>query len=418
MITSNVLAEIADTLQIVPWPPQPNALLASAGVLVLGALLGQFAERTLGLPRIVGYSAIGMMVALAGFGLPEGRLPVGWRLVVDLALAVMLFELGSRVHLRWLRRNPALGLTSAAESLLSFIAIYAVLRLADLAPADAAAAAVVLSIVAASVVGRVAAEAKASGQVTDRLMLLTALNTLYGVLALKVVSGWVRLGHPQFGLEAIAQPLYTFAGSLLLAALLARLVVALAPRLDLRDENGALLLLGLVLLALAAARALNVSTLLVPLAAGVMLRNATARPWVWPRHFGTAGGVLVLMMFVVVGTAWTMQTLEAGVAVALAVLLARGAAKGLVVVGLARWSGLEWRQGAALALGMLPLSASALVLLADWYVLHPESALRIAPIVLSAIMLVELIGPVAVQVALRIGGEGSSAKVPRGGASP
>jgi Kef-type K+ transport system membrane component KefB len=413
MMTSELLAGIADTLQIVPWPPQPDALLASAAVLVVGALLGQFAERVLRLPSIVGYAAIGMVVAWAGFGLPEGRLPVGWRLVVDLALAVMLFELGSRVHLRWLRRNPALGLTSAAESILGFIAIYVVLRLAELAPADAAAAAVVLSIVAASVVGRVAAESKSAGQVTDRLMLLTALNTLYGVLALKIVGGWVRLGHPQFGIEAIAQPLYTFAGSLLLAALLARIVLALAPRLDLRDENGALLLLGLVLLALAAARALGVSTLLVPLAAGVMLRNATARPWVWPRHFGTAGGVLVLMMFVVVGTAWSVQTLEAGAALALAVLLARGAARAIVVVGLARWSGLQLRQGAAIALGMLPLSASALVLLADWYVLHPESALRIAPIVLSAIVLVELLGPVAVQAALRIAGE-----TPSGSATP
>lgn len=310
MMTSDLLAEIADTLQIVPWPPQADALLASAVVLVLGALLGQFAERVLGLPRIVGYGAIGMVVAWAGFGLPDGHLPVAWRLVVDLALAVMLFELGSRVHLRWLRRNPALGLTSAAESALCFVAVYVVLRWADLAPTDAAAAAVVLSIIAASVVGRVAAESKAAGQVTNRLMLLTALNTLYGVLALKVVSGWVRLDHPQFGPEALAQPLYTFAGSLLLAALLARLVVALAPRLDLRDENAALLLLGLVLLALGAARALALSTLLVPLAAGVMLRNATARPWVWPRHFGTAGGVLVLMMFVVVGTAWSVETLR------------------------------------------------------------------------------------------------------------
>ena len=154
MMTSELLAGIADTLQIVPWPPQPDALLASAAVLVVGALLGQFAERVLGLPRIVGYGAIGMVVAWAGFGLPEGRLPVAWRLVVDLALAVMLFELGSRVHLRWLRRNPALGLTSAAEWTFGFVAVYAVLRWADLAPTDAAAAAVVLSIVAASAASR------------------------------------------------------------------------------------------------------------------------------------------------------------------------------------------------------------------------------------------------------------------------
>ena len=72
----------------------------------------------------------------------------------------------------------------------------------------------------------------------------------------------------------------------------------MARRLDLVDENAALLLLGLVVLALIGARLFNLSTLLVPLLAGVLLRNTTERPWVWPRHFGTAGGVLVLMMFV------------------------------------------------------------------------------------------------------------------------
>lgn len=67
---------------------------------------------------------------------------------------------------------------------------------------------------------------------------------------------------------------------------------------------------------------------------------------------------------------------------------------------------------------MLPLSASALVLLAEWQASHPESALRIAPIVLSAIVLVELLGPVAVQVALRIAGEAPTGQADQPGASP
>ena len=37
-------------------------------------------------------------------------------------------------------------------------------------------------------------------------------------------------------------------------------------------------------------------TLLVPLLAGIWLRNRSERPWVWPRHFGSAGSALVLVM--------------------------------------------------------------------------------------------------------------------------
>jgi len=192
---------------------------------------------------------------------------------------------------------------------------------------------------------------------------------------------------------------------LLLAALLARGVIALAPRLDLRDENAALLLLGLVLLALGAARMFGASTLLVPLAAGVLLRNASPRPWLWPRHFGTAGGVLVVMLFVIVGASWSLPVLAAGAAVALAVLGARATAKAVAVVALSPWSGVTARQGACVALGLLPVSAVALVLLNDLQAVAGDAASRVGAVVLAAIVLAELFGPLAVQGALALARE-------------
>ena len=144
----------------------------------------------------------------------------------------------------------------------------------------------------------------------------------------------------------------------------------IARRLDLRDENAALLLLGLVVLALITAQLLNLSTLLVPLLAGVLLRNTTERPWVWPRHFGTAGGVLVLMLFVIVGSAPTWPAIVAGAAAAGVLLLARAAAKTAVVLLLAYWSGLRPRQALGLSLALMPMSGTALVLLADLQRLH------------------------------------------------
>jgi len=150
---------------------------------------------------------------------------------------------------------------------------------------------------------------------------------------------------------------------------------------------------------------LNLSTLLVPLIAGVLLRNTSQRPWVWPRHFGTAGGVLVLMLFVIVGAAWSREALALGGIAALVLLLARGAAKALVVMGLARWSGLAMNQSVALTLALMPISGTALVLLADLQFSHPSFAPSVAPIVFSAIAIMELVGPIAVQWGLRFAGE-------------
>lgn len=399
------MADIAAYLSIDRWPPVPDVLFWAALTLIVGALLGEVVYRWLGLPRIVGYSAAGMAVAVAGLGLEGTRLQGNARLVVDLGLALLLFELGSRVSLRWLRANPALLWTSAAESLVSFGAIVVVLRWLDFEINFALACAALTVSASGAVIGRVAAELKSAGQVTERMIVLAALNTLYAVLALKLLIGWLHMDQRGDWVQGISQPLYTFAGSVLLAILLGRAVAWVMRRFEVRNENSVLLLLGLVLLALTGARLLGLSTLLVPLLAGVMLRNTSERPCIWPRHFGTAGGVLVLMLFVVLGSSWSVATVGAGVVAALAVLGARAVAKTLVLVASARVSGIDTRQGVALALTLTPVSATSLVLLADLQATHPAFSAQIAPVVLAAIAVMALVGPIAVQWGLRLSGD-------------
>ena len=399
------LGNIATYFHAGGWPPRPDLLFWLALTLVGGALLGGVAFRLLGLPRIVGYTAAGMLLAGLGLGHTDAPLQGTDRLIVDLALALLLFELGSRVSLRWLKVNPALLLNSLAESLLSFGAVYAVLRGFEFAPEVALAGAAVLGATAAAVIGRVATELKSSGQVTERMIVLSALNTLYAVLLLKLVIGWLHVDQHSDWVRGIAQPLYTFGGSVIVAMLLAAVVGWVLRRFDLSDENSVLLLLGLVLLALTVARLFELSTLLVPLLAGVVLRNASDRPCIWPRHFGTAGGVLVLMLFVVIGATWSLQGLLASVGVVVALLLARAASKSLVLAGLAQVSGIRVKQGLALGMTLTPVSATSLVLLADLQLAHPALAAQLSPVVLAALGLMALLGPVLVQAGLRLAGE-------------
>jgi Kef-type K+ transport system membrane component KefB len=190
-----------------------------------------------------------------------------------------------------------------------------------------------------------------------------------------------------------------------LSALLAGAVYLAARRLDLRNESAALLLFGLVAFALVAARAIGVSTLLMPLLAGLLLRNTSERPWVWPRHFGTSGGALVLMLFVIVGSAWTPQILFAGGFAALALLATRFFVKAAAIIALAPWAKASWRQGLALSITMTPLSATALVMLSELMRAEPDLASGAVPIILTSIAVLELFGPIAVQFALRLAGE-------------
>ena len=54
---------------------------------------------------------------------------------------------------------------------------------------------------------------------------------------------------------------------------------------------------------------------------------------------------------------------------------------------------------------MTPLSATALVMLSELMRAEPELAAGAVPIILASIAVLELIGPIAVQFALRLAGE-------------
>ena len=400
----NKFSEAAAVLHLPHWPPHPDLIFWIALTLVLAALLGDLAQR-LRLPRLLGYGAMGMAMSALGHSLADGGLRGTDRLLVDLALAVLLFELGSRVSLHWLRINKQLWMASAAESAVTFGAIFLVLRVFEFSTEEALAGSAVLGAASGALVGRMAAEANSAGQVTERMIVFSALNLLYAVLLLKLVGAGLSLNRAGDWGQGLAQPLYTFAGAVVLAALLARAIEWVLRRSGLREENSALLILGLLLLGLSLARALALSTLLVPLMAGVLLRNGSPRPCIWPRHFGTAGGVLVLLLFVIVGAAWSWKALLVGGLVAAALLLVRFLAKALVLVGLSRISGIESRQGFALALTLSPVSATALVLLADLQSSLPDIAQRLTPVVLSATSLMVLLGPILVMLGLRLAKE-------------
>jgi Kef-type K+ transport system membrane component KefB len=231
--------------------------------------------------------------------------------------------------------------------------------------------------------------------------MMAALNTLYGVLASRLLLAWLDLDQGQPPLQAIVHPVYVFGGSILVAGLLGYAVARVARGLDLRNENSTLLLLGLIALALAVTKMFELSTLLVPLMAGLWLRNTTERPWVWPRHFGTAGGVLVLVLFVIAGSAWSLQSLAAGGLLAVLAMGVRALAKAGAVLTVGWATGQSWRQGVGLSLAMTPLSATALVMYADLQASHSSFAAPLAPVVFSAIAIMGLVGALAVLAALR-----------------
>ncbi len=387
------------------WPLVLSPPLWIALAVVAAALAGEWVRRYLRLPRITAYPVVGMLVAaVAGDRLvAEHDQWLRWGL--NVALAILLFELGSRVDLRWLRHNRWLLLTSLGESLAAFGTVFVISRYLGIAPEAAAMLAAIGMATSPAVIVRVVTESNAQGQVSTRLLVLTALNTIYSVVTVHLLIGALHQRYSGDWVLAISHPLYLLGAGLLVGKLLAVSVSRLRHWLVLRDEYASIILLGLVLMTIGLIEALRLPVTLCMLFAGIVLRNGERRAWVFPEHFGSVGGVLVVLLFLVVGIQIKLEHLLTGGALALLLIGGRSLAKLCGVLLFARPAGISWRQGLLLGVALSPAAGPVMVAASDLGQIYPQLQGTLMPVAMSAAAIMELAGPVIVALCLKLSGE-------------
>lgn len=387
------------------WPLSVSPALWLALTLVVAVLVGEALVRYLRLPRIVGYIGIGLLLGPGGFNLIP-QFPAGeWRLVVDLALGILLFELGSKVNLRWLKANPWITGISLLESAATFFVVFGLLLWFDIAGITAAVVATIAIATSPAIVVRTVTEARAQGQVTDRLLLMTALNCIYAVIFHKLA---VALMHGETGagfIHTVLPPLYLIGGSALLAWLFGITFERIHHHLGQHEETFSFVLFGMIAFATIMASTLKLSPILVLLAAGLITRYRRQRSRTFPPHFGSAGAVLVVLMFIANGLAADLSGLRESALLVLLLITVRAIAKLLSVLALAHHSGIGLRQAVALGVALVPMSSVALLLTLDTGATFPAFASGLGLTLMSCIVILELAGPIVVQVALRAAGE-------------
>lgn len=394
-----------DHLFLPAWPPQLNEAMRIAVALLVAGLAGEVFARFVRLPRITGYSLAGLILGPSVLGWFDAQDLGAFRILIDLALALLLFELGIRVDLRWFRNNPWILASSMAEASLTFGGTFAVLWLMGTSPGFAATVAAIAIGTSPAVVMRVAAELKAEGQVTQRLFVHTALNVVYSVVLSKLIVGGMHGAFRSDWNAAILHPMYLICGSLLMGVAIAALFRLLRRVFNLTDEQGVAILFGLLLLALALLQMFALPTILAPLLAGIMVKHWDRRPHLWPRHFGTAGGVLVILLFVLTGITLTAKAIVAGGVAALALIAVRALGKCVGVALFGSLGGLTLRQSLGLGIALLPMSGIAFLLTEDIRSLYPEFGAHVGAIVLSMVAILEIVGPIGVMWALTANNE-------------
>ena len=376
-------------------------------LLALAAASGHLVNRYTGLPKVIGYSVIGAFAGLAGFTGAVWPLQGTGLFLLELGVAVVLFEAGGRIPLRWFRHNPMVLVQSLAESTLTFIAVYWVLGAMDVRASVAEPLALLAMAASPAVLSRVAIDTRAAGPVTERAMVLSTLSTLYALTICSARAGMM----PRFE-TSLASTLYPVLVVLGLSVVVGA-VLALTLRTALRvmsptSENTAILLLALIAAGAALAAHYGGSAPLAALLGGMLLKQLNPRPWSWPRQMGTASSMLTMLMFVLVSVVAAQADWSGPVAgVVMALIAARMLAK-IVGVGLGNvGSGASWKQALWVGCAMSPMSSVALLLVSQYVAASTSLGPQIASIALPTILTMEILGAMLATVAIYRAGESS-----------
>jgi Kef-type K+ transport system membrane component KefB len=390
-----------------PQLPLAFSQLAMFGALLLAGLLaGEAARRYFSMPRITGYVLAGVLLGPQATGLLDSNALYDLRLVVDLAIGLVVFELGFRLSFDWLSRNRWLFATAIAESVLCFCAIYGALVYFDFRPLLAATAAAIGAATSPPVVMLVAQELRAEGQITERMLLFTAVNTVFAFVMLTLLLPLRHIERAADWEPAVLYPIYVLAGSAVAGYLACSVLLALARWLGKREGRQLVLLVAMVVLTIGIAHSLKLSVPLALVTFGMLSRNLDRRHALLPVRFGELGQLFFVVLFVITGASLEFQALGVAAAGAVAAFVVlRFLGKALAILLFGHLSGIRPGGAGLLAIALLPMSGLAVVMVRDTVSLYPSFGRELAAVVLSAVVVLELLGPLATQFALRRAGE-------------
>ncbi|ABE46356.1 cation:proton antiporter [Polaromonas sp. JS666] len=377
-------------------------------LLALAAASGHLVNRYTGLPKVIGYSVIGGFAGFAGFTGAAWPLQGIGLFLLELGVAVVLFEAGGRISLRWFRHNPMVLVQSLVESALTYLLVHWVLGQMEVRGMVAESLSLLAMAASPAVLSRVASDTRAAGPVTERALVLSTLSTLYALTLCSARAG--MMPRVEADLTNTLYPVLVVLGlSVVVGAVLALTLRTALRVMSPTSENTAILLLALIAAGAALAANFGGSAPLAALLGGMLLKQLNPRPWSWPRQMGTASSMLTMLMFVLVSVVAAQADWSRAVAgLVLALVAARMLAK---IAGVAlgnAGSGASWKQALWVGCAMSPMSSVALLLVSQYVVASGPLGRQIAGVALPAILLMEVFGAILATVSIYRAGESST----------
>jgi Kef-type K+ transport system membrane component KefB len=387
--------------------------LASLGLILLVALLAGHLVKFIRLPEVVGYLVVGVVVGPSVMGWVSRENLNTLSVLSQVALGLILFSVGSIFDFQ---RVQSVGLrvlrVTLAESVLAGLLVSAaMLALGQSWQVSLLLGSIAMATAPASTL-MVIRECNSSGPLTETLLGVIGINNILCLTAFAAVAAAIDLstnlggGHEFFSTvyRSFYPLLWQLIGSAALGFLVGLLLASWATRVT---EQGELLILvtGCVLLCVGVALVLELSTLLASLAVGATMVNLSANSRRLFRALSASDPPFYAIFFVMAGSDLNLALLKTMGLLGIAYVVARVVGKFIGARIGTRREGLEDVVQRLLGFGLIAQAGLALGLVVTINRRYPELAPVISTIVLAAVAISELAGPVAIRLAIVRSGE-------------
>lgn len=389
----------------------------SIGLILVAALTAGHLAQIIRLPEVTGYLAIGMLIGPSALDLITHDNLTALGILSEVALGLILFNIGAIFEASTFRQlGPGVLRVTLWEASLAFLLVTVGLILCGINWPIALLLGVVAMETAPATTLMVLNEYDAEGPMTQRLLALLAMNNTYVLVAFGIITAGLTLLSPSeswlwTGYRAVHGLAWTVLGSIALGALVGVATDLWASRVK---ESGEAMILaaGVVLLTVGASRWLGVSPLIATLSLGATVANGSrhgdqlvralrrADPPLYAAFFVLAGAELVPGSLLTLGLAGAVYMLGRTVGKLTGTRLALRSQH--VPEHVRRHLGLCLLSSSSLAVGLTIQIRST----------FPDYAATVTGIVLAAVLLFEIVGPLLLRRALMVSGEAKTMPAP------
>lgn len=394
------------TFSFFPTLPDSLNLLAATGViLIVGIICARLATRFLAVPALTGYVLAGLLIGPSGFNVVSEANLNDFALLINLAIGMVVFELGRRLDYKWLLHEKWLLITALTISACVFFGLFTLLVYLGVGKLVASMAAALGMASSPAVTLNVVRESRAEGQVSERMLNIVAISNSLSFIIFTMGLTALHVEYRADWTMFVLHPLYLIAGSLTLGWLAGRLMIVLCQWLGRDIQYQRIALFALIAATVGVAAMMKLSALIALLVFGIASRNYDYRHAVVEPDFAQFSGLLYALLFIYSGAKLELLHLREFWLIALCFIAVRLAITLFLGTAFSQLNGLTARKGALLGLGLLPMSGVAIILMERATTIYPGFGAQLAALMLSVLAVTELLGPICTRFALVASGE-------------